>query len=99
LAGFAAHDSLITLDEARCADPFTQTPEAVFAGDRRARALDHPELRRPLEASKPAGLVTVARRRSGEDDPLVSEAGRATAFLRDGRRRVAVMVNRVRTAV
>jgi CRISPR-associated endonuclease/helicase Cas3 len=75
-------------------------PEAVFPGAERATALNHPELRRRLEASKAAELVTVKRRRSGEDDPLVAEAaGRAAAFLCDGRRRVAVMVNRVRTAM
>jgi CRISPR-associated endonuclease/helicase Cas3 len=74
-------------------------PEAVFPGAERARALDHPELRRRLETPKPAELVPVKRRRGAEEDALVVEAAdRAAAFLRDGRRRVAVMVNRVRTA-
>jgi CRISPR-associated endonuclease/helicase Cas3 len=80
--------------------PVGLPPEAVFPGGSRARALDHPELRRRLETSKRAELVPVKRRRSEEGDPLVAEAaGRAAAFVRDGRRRVGVMVNRVRTAM
>jgi len=76
------------------------SPEAVFPGADRVRALDHPELLRRVRTSKPAELVTVgASRNSPEGDPLVVEAAqRAAAFLHDGRRRVAVMVNRVGTA-
>jgi CRISPR-associated endonuclease/helicase Cas3 len=75
-------------------------PEAVFPGAERPRALDHPELRRRLETSKPAELVPVGGRGGAENDPLVAAAvQRAAAFLRDGRRRVAVMLNRVRTAM
>jgi CRISPR-associated endonuclease/helicase Cas3 len=74
-------------------------PEAVFPGGERARALDHPELRRRLGTQKPAELVVVDRRR-GDPDPLVAEAAaRAARFVREGRRRVAVMVNRVKTAM
>jgi CRISPR-associated endonuclease/helicase Cas3 len=74
--------------------------EAIFPGAERERALDHPALRRRLETSKRTELVPVKRRRSEGGDPLVAEAaGRATAFVRDGRRRVGVMVNRVRTAM
>lgn len=73
--------------------------DGVFPGAERARALDHPELQRRLQTSKPAALVVVDRRRGGDADPLVAEAvDRAMRFLRDGRRRIAVMVNRVRTA-
>jgi CRISPR-associated endonuclease/helicase Cas3 len=78
---------------------------AIFPGAQRARALDHPELDRRLRTSKLAELVEVARRRvaagngTPEDDPLVAEAAdRAARYLGDSRRRVAVMVNRVRTA-
>ncbi len=88
--------------------------EDVFPGAARTEALDHPELSRRLRASKPAELVRVGGRRprkrgasapgeekrdDAEDDPLVVQATeRAAGFVRAGRRRVAVMVNRVRTA-
>jgi CRISPR-associated endonuclease/helicase Cas3 len=82
--------------------------EEVFPGTERARALDHPELRRRLHTAKLAELVLAASSRSrsragaaetGEQDPLVAEAAAwAGEFVRSGRRRVAVMVNRVRTA-
>lgn len=75
-------------------------PEAVFPGTDRAAALNHPELRRRFDTSKLAELVAVGRRRGSGDDPLVPEAvQRAAASLRGGRSRVAVMVNRVRTAM
>jgi len=74
-------------------------PEAVFPGRERERALDHPELHRRLRTSKPAQLVAVEHRREAAADELVSEAvQRAVAFVQAGRRRVAIMVNRVRTA-
>jgi CRISPR-associated endonuclease/helicase Cas3 len=80
-------------------------PEAVFPGKERARGLDHPELYRRLRASKEAELVEVGRKQRGTNqmsatgDPLVAEAAaRAAHYLADGRRRVAIMVNRVRTA-
>ncbi len=74
-------------------------PEAVFPGPERPRALDHPELHRRLRTSKPAELVVVGPRRGNDEDPLVTQAvARAAGFIEQGRRRVAVMVNRVRTA-
>jgi len=75
-------------------------PESIFPGPERERALGHPELHRRLRTSKPAELVALGGRRGTDDDPVVAEAvERAVRFVRDGRRRVAVMVNRVRTAM
>ncbi|GIW39498.1 MAG: hypothetical protein KatS3mg076_0075 [Candidatus Binatia bacterium] len=75
-------------------------PGSIFPGAERETALDHPELQRRLETSKPALLVCTERPRGGQGDPLVGQAvERASDFLRAGRRRVAVMVNRVRTAM
>ncbi|MCL6646114.1 MAG: type I-U CRISPR-associated helicase/endonuclease Cas3, partial [Dehalococcoidia bacterium] len=75
------------------------SPEAVFPGSLRDRALDHPELRRRLRTSKPAELVSLGRRQGTDADSLITDAvQRAAGFVQDGRRRVAVMVNRVRTA-
>lgn len=75
-------------------------PEAVFPGSLRAQALDDPELHRRLRTSKPAELVLLSLRGETDADSLVTDAvQRAAGFVRDGRRRVAVMVNRVRTAV
>jgi len=75
-------------------------PEAVFPGSERDRALDHPELRRRLKSSKPAELAALECRRESEDDPLVTHAvERAKRFVHEGRRRIAVMVNRIRTAM
>ncbi|MDR7502071.1 MAG: type I-U CRISPR-associated helicase/endonuclease Cas3 [Armatimonadota bacterium] len=78
---------------------------AIFPGHERERALDHPKIHRRLRTSKLAELVTVGgeRKKKNEDgesdDPLVAEAAaRAAQYLAEGRRRVAVMVNRVRTA-
>jgi len=79
--------------------------KAVFPGEARARALNHPELHRRLRTSKLAELVEVNQRRAAvggrpmEDDPMVTEAAaHAARFLQDGKRRVSVMVNLVRTA-
>lgn len=74
--------------------------DALFPGGERQRALDHPELHRRLrDARKLAELVKVSRVRGAADDPLVAAAAeRAVQYVRGGRRRVAVMVNRVRTA-
>jgi CRISPR-associated endonuclease/helicase Cas3 len=74
--------------------------ESVFPGRQRQHALDHPELARRLATAKLAELVLLSRRGNSAPDPLISEAtARAAKFVRDGKRRVAVMVNRVRTAV
>jgi CRISPR-associated endonuclease/helicase Cas3 len=72
----------------------------VFPGVDRDRALDHPVLRQRLKAMKPTELVEVkAKKTGGGEDPLVAEAAsRAQRYLSQGKRRVAVMVNRVRTA-
>ncbi|MDR5684210.1 MAG: HD domain-containing protein, partial [Armatimonadota bacterium] len=80
-------------------------PEAVFPGDVREPALDHPELHRRLRTSKPAELMTVAnsgkaKNQTQDDrDPLVVDASaRAAHYIAEGKHRVGVMVNRVRTA-
>lgn len=73
--------------------------EAVFPGAERARALEHEELLRRLRTSKLAELVTLDGGSDAENDALVAEAAeRALRFVQQGQRRVAVMVNRVRTA-
>lgn len=70
----------------------------VFPGSKREALLDHSALHRRFRASKPAELVVVKAKRS-ISDPLVAEAvERAFRFVGDGKKRVAVMVNRVRTA-
>lgn len=72
----------------------------IFPGADRDIALDHPELAQRLNVSKPAELVSVVTDKASESDALVEEAiGRAAAFVKEeGKRRVAVIVNRVRTA-
>lgn len=69
-----------------------------FPGAQREEALNHPLLRQRLAASKPAELVPLKPRKN--EDPLPKKAaGRASEFVRqDGKRRVAVIVNRVHTA-
>lgn len=80
--------------------PKSIPPGDVFPGQERTEALNHPELLQRLRTPKPAELVRVEWSSGNEGDPLVTEAvERASAFLREGRRRVAVMVNRVWTAV
>jgi CRISPR-associated endonuclease/helicase Cas3 len=71
-----------------------------FPGSMSEEALDHPELRRRMSVAKLAELVEVKHRQGGKEDLLVTEAvRRAQRFaLEDGRQRVAVVVNRVRTA-
>lgn len=73
---------------------------AVFPGADRDAALDHPELARRIDTSKPADLVSIKVGKSPERDPLAEAAAkRAAAFVkREDRQRVAVIVNRVRTA-
>lgn len=74
--------------------------EAIFPGVQRDQALAHPVLRDRLRASKRAELVEVKAQRGRQDDPLVGKAvERALSYMREsGKRRVAVIVNRVRTA-
>lgn len=72
---------------------------AVFPGPDRDVALGHPELHRRINASKPAELIAVKAGRSPNKDALVDEAmDRTRCFVEDGKRRVAVIVNRVHTA-
>lgn len=71
----------------------------IFPGTDRDRALDHPVLHQRFRAAKPARLVKVGAPRGASDDPLIQEvADRAAKCIANGKRRVAVMVNRVRTA-
>lgn len=72
--------------------------ESVFPGLERERALDHPVLHRRLRTSKPAELVFLEPRQVDADPLVIEAAQRAERFVGEGRRRVAIMVNRVRTA-
>ncbi len=83
------------------ATPPPDIPETgVFPGADRDDALDHPVLRRRIDASKPAELISVKSAKSPDRDAFVEETiGRARSFAKEGgKRRVAVIVNRVRTA-
>lgn len=82
------------------ATPPRDIPEdAIFPGAEREQALDHPVLRKRLQASKPAELSVVKTASASGDDLLVAKAvERAQAYVKSGKRRVGVMVNRVRTA-
>lgn len=73
--------------------------DAIFPGAEREQALDHPVLRKRLQASKPAELIDVKAASASGDDPLVAEAvKRAQGYVDTGKRRVGVIVNRVHTA-
>ena len=85
----------------------TATPPAgtsdteCFPGDHRMSALDHPVLNDRLTAKKLAVLVPPVRgTRRDDPDPLVARIqAQAVDWVREGgRQRVAVIVNRVRTA-
>ena len=79
--------------------PADVAADSIFPGPERERALDHPVLRRRLQASKPADLVCVNSARSPSDDPLVDKAvDLADEYVKAGKHRVGVMVNRVHTA-
>ena len=82
------------------ATPPADVPEnEVFPGAQRDQALDHDVLRQRLYAKKEALLVANPSVKSGNDDPLVQNAAeRARDFIKLGKQRVAVMVNRVATA-
>lgn len=96
--------------EVRLAAPFafvvmSATPPAeisaseIFPGADRDTALDNPVLRARLDASKQAELVQLKAKKDSDEDDLVPEAAdKARGFIKNGRRRVAVMVNRVATA-
>lgn len=71
----------------------------IFPGGERDLALDHHVLHQRLSASKPATLITVKTSVKATNDALVVEAAkRAEAYLKDGKKRLAVIVNRVLTA-
>jgi CRISPR-associated endonuclease/helicase Cas3 len=73
--------------------------ESIFPGSDREVALNHPVLHQRLRAKKPAELVTVKTSAKAAGDPLVvGAAKRAEAYLKDGKQRLAVIVNRVLTA-
>ena len=80
--------------------PRNVSDDAIFPGAMREQALDHPVLRERLQVSKRAALIEVnAQPKAEAGDPLVVEAARrARRYVDAGRRRVAVFVNRVRTA-
>jgi CRISPR-associated endonuclease/helicase Cas3 len=83
------------------ATPPSEIPGSqVFPGADRDKALDHKVLRdRLVDAKKQAQLVELKAKKSNESDPLVREAAeRARQFANDGKKRIAVMVNRVATA-
>ena len=67
--------------------------------DERERALDHPLLRERMSASKPATMV-LAQSRNDEEDALVLKAAEHAQFYIEshGKKRAAVIVNRVKTA-
>jgi len=73
--------------------------EMVFPGADRDHALHHPILRERMSAPKPAHLVMVKGRDRGNDSLVAEAAKRAWSYIREcGKSRVAVIVNRVRTA-
>lgn len=81
--------------------PAADVPEeSLFPGVDRDAALDHPELEQRINASKPAELVAVKPESAADDDTFVEAAiSRVKCFVqREGKRRVAVIVNRVHTA-
>lgn len=73
--------------------------DARFPGAEREVALKHDELLKRLNASKVAELIPPKPERRKDTDPLIAEAAEnALSFVKGGKRRVAVIVNRVRTA-
>jgi CRISPR-associated endonuclease/helicase Cas3 len=81
------------------ATPPQDIREESFPGAEREAALNHDELRKRLEASKVAELIPAKPKGGKNTDPLVAKAAdKALSFIRGGQRRVAVIVNRVRTA-
>lgn len=74
--------------------------DAVFPGvERRGAALNHCVLQKRLEATKLARLQPPLKAKADEADPLVGKAAdHALAYVNEGERRVAVIVNRVVTA-
>lgn len=75
-------------------------PDARFPGLDREAALAHPILQQRLTAPKPAELVVLKSSRKTNADPLFQTAvAQASEWVRKGgKRRVALIVNRVHTA-
>lgn len=71
--------------------------QTIFPGSQqRDAALNHPRLQQRLTARKPTSLVSPVK---GDDNDFASTAARhARKYVDQGKRRVAVMVNRVATA-
>ena len=67
--------------------------------DERERALDHPLLRERMSASKPATMVLTESSNDEEDALVLKATGHAQSYIEShGKRRAAVIVNRVKTA-
>jgi len=84
------------------ATPPSDIPEDdIFPGSQRYKALNHPVLRQRMAAPKAAELATIKAKKSSQMDALVIEAvERARAHVVNGdKKRVAVVVNRVGTAI
>lgn len=85
------------------ATPPTDIPEdAIYPGADRGRALDHPVLHARMKASKPTEIAPPLKAlESSTVDVLVAEAAkRAIEYVDNaGKKRVAVIVNRVQTAI
>ena len=73
----------------------------IFPGHDREQALDHPVLDMRRKASKPAELILLNNRKGRSSCPVVDKAVERTRcyLLEHGKRRIAVILNRVRTAV
>jgi len=76
--------------------------DAVFPGAEREPALDHPVLHARMKASKPATLVSPlkAKKSSTVDAVVVEAVNHAREYMNGAdKKRIAVIVNRVRTAI
>lgn len=74
--------------------------DAIFPGTEHEQALNHPVLHDRIRASKPAELVPPLGKCSTLDALVVEAAKRAREYVDNAdKKRVAVIVNRVRTAI
>jgi CRISPR-associated endonuclease/helicase Cas3 len=81
------------------ATPPQDIREDAFPGAERESALDHDELKARINASKIAVLVPPKPDRRKDGTSLIEQAvEKALSFTKGGKHRVAVIVNRVRTA-
>jgi CRISPR-associated endonuclease/helicase Cas3 len=79
--------------------PDMRHDEVFPSREERDRAVDHPVLRDRMSASKPAEMVTVKSSAKEKDSLVLAAVARAQSYVEEqGKRRVAVVVNRVRTA-